>query len=287
MYQISQLMSTPVANSSQSEKEYAVEPSPPCILPSSVCDFLNGDSPFEGHSGDPLTDSPFTCRRSPRLLTNGYYVWTEDSFLCDEDGNITLSPSQTRVLYKENLVSASESWLRGSIFDDVDSSPSEDVWLEGVRRLETNHCKENGGDFDCSLTDDWESQKLNAESVKASFSGPVASQRPRENSYDLSPQSQWTASERFQEEALDHPKTSLLREVSFQAILLAACLIISACARWFLGGIIASVFSCSLVIIIAYVVKSSFFSLANYFKATTGTCGSSELHTAQGSQFNG
>lgn len=62
-----------------------------------------------------------------------------------------------------------------------------------------------GGDFDCSLTDDWESQKLNAESVKASFSGPVASQRPRENSYDLSPQSQWTASERFQEEALDHP----------------------------------------------------------------------------------
>uniref|UniRef100_A0A8B9YFB6 Transmembrane protein 71 n=1 Tax=Bos mutus grunniens TaxID=30521 RepID=A0A8B9YFB6_BOSMU len=228
MYQISQLMSTPVANSSQSEKEYAVEPSPPCILPSSVCDFLNGDSPFEGHSGDPLMDSPFTCRRSPRLLTNGYYIWTEDSFLCDEDGNITLSPSQTRVLYKENLVrifrkkrrirrsfsslfnlSASESWLRGSIFDDVDSSPSEDVWLEGVRRLETNHCKEN--------------------------------------------------------------ETSLLREVSFQAILLAACLIISACARWFLGGIIASVFSCSLVIIIAYVVKSSFFSLANYFKATTGT----------------
>ncbi|XP_025121311.3 transmembrane protein 71 isoform X2 [Bubalus bubalis] len=230
MYQISQLMSTPVASkySSQSEKEYAVEPSPPCILPSSVCDFLNGDSPFEGRSGDPLTDSPFTCRRSPRLLTNGYYIWTEDSFLCDKDGNITLSPSQTRVLYKENLVrifrkkrrirrsfsslfnlSASESWLHGSIFDDVDSSPSEDVWLEGVRRLETNHCKENGGDYDCSLTDDWESQKLNAESVKASFSGPVASQRPRENSYSLSPQSQWTASERFQEEALDHPRAGI------------------------------------------------------------------------------
>ncbi|XP_040118045.1 transmembrane protein 71 isoform X1 [Oryx dammah] len=293
MYQISQLMSTPVASkySSQSEKGCAVEPSPPYILPSSVCDFLDDDSPFEGRSGDPLMGSPFTCRRSPRLLTNGYYIWTEDSFLCDEDGNITLSPSQTSVLYKENLVrifrkkrrirrsfsslfnlSASESWLHGSIFDDVDSSPSEDVWLEGVRRLETNHCKENGGDFDCSLTDDWESQKLNAESVKASFSGPVASQRPRENSYGLSPQSQWTASERFQEDALDHPKTSLLREVSFQAILLAACLIISACARWFLGGIVASVFSCSLVIIIAYVVKSSFLSLAKYFKATTCTC---------------
>ncbi|XP_070333087.1 transmembrane protein 71 isoform X2 [Odocoileus virginianus] len=252
MYQISQLMSTPVASkySAQSEKEYAVEPSPRCILPSSVCDFLDGDSPFEGLSGDPPTGSPVTCRRSPRLLTNGYYIWTEDSFLCDEGGNITLSPSQTRVLYKENLVrifrkkrrirrsfsslfnlSASDSWLHESIFDDVDSSPSEDVWLEGVRRLETNYCKENGGDFDCSLTNDWESQKLNAESVKASFAGPVASQRPRENSCGSSPQSQWTASERFQEDTLDHPKTSLLREVFFQAILLAACLIISACAR--------------------------------------------------------
>ncbi|KAB0364685.1 hypothetical protein FD754_008841, partial [Muntiacus muntjak] len=195
----------------------------------SVCDFLDGDSPFEGRSGDPLTGSPFTCRRSPRLLTNGYYIWTEDSFLCDETGNITLSPSQTRVLYKENLVrifrkkrrirhsfsslfnlSASDSWLQESIFDDVDSSPSEDVWLEGVGRLETNHCKENGGDFDCSLIDDWESQKLNAESVKASFSGPIASQRPRENSYGSSPQSQWTASERFQEDTLDHPTACLI-----------------------------------------------------------------------------
>ncbi|XP_070333090.1 transmembrane protein 71 isoform X5 [Odocoileus virginianus] len=221
MYQISQLMSTPVASkySAQSEKEYAVEPSPRCILPR-------------------IFRKKRRIRRSFSSLFN---------------------------------LSASDSWLHESIFDDVDSSPSEDVWLEGVRRLETNYCKENGGDFDCSLTNDWESQKLNAESVKASFAGPVASQRPRENSCGSSPQSQWTASERFQEDTLDHPKTSLLREVFFQAILLAACLIISACARWFLGGIIASVFSCSLVIIIAYVVKSSFFSLANYFKAPSCT----------------
>ena len=62
-----------------------------------------------------------------------------------------------------------------------------------------------GGDFDCSPTDDWEAQKLNAESVKASFSGPVASQRPRENSCGSSSQSQCTASEHFQEDTLDHP----------------------------------------------------------------------------------
>nr|XP_010987101.2 transmembrane protein 71 isoform X2 [Camelus dromedarius] len=270
MYRISQLMSTPVAtkySSPWSEKQDAGEPSPTCIFPSFLSDFLDGDSSFECCSTDPLTGSHFTCCRSPRLLTNGYYIWTEDSFLCEKDGHVTLSPSQTSVLYKENLVSASESWLHGSIFGDVDSSPSEDIWLEGVRRLDTNHHNAIGGDFDCSLTDDWESEKPNAESVKSSISGLVTSQTPRENSRNSCLQSQLMASD--QENIWDYSKTSLLQEVSFQAILLAACLIISAYARWFLGGILASVFTCSLVVTIAYVVKSSFLSLANYFKAIT------------------
>nr|XP_058898693.1 transmembrane protein 71 isoform X1 [Kogia breviceps] len=292
MNRISQLMSTPVASkySSRSEKEYAVELPPPCIFPSFVCDRLDGDSSFECCSIGPLTGSHFTCRGSPRLLTNGYYIWTEDCFLCDKDGNITLSPSQTSVLYKENLVkifrkkkrircsfsslfnlSASESWLHGSIFGNADSSPNEDGWLEGVRRLETNHCNENGGGLGCSLTDNWELEKLNAASVKTSFSSHVTSRSPGENSHNLPPQSQFTASEHLQEYVLYHPKTSLLREVSFQANLFAACLITSACARWFLGGIIASVFTCSLGITIAYAVKSFLLSLANCFKATTCT----------------
>uniref|UniRef100_A0A8C3YMD4 Transmembrane protein 71 n=1 Tax=Catagonus wagneri TaxID=51154 RepID=A0A8C3YMD4_9CETA len=228
MYRISQLMSTPVANSSGSEKEDTGELSPTCLFPSFVCDSLCGDSSLECGSVDRLAGPHFTCRRSPRLLTNGYYIWTEDSFLCDKDGNVTLSPSQTRVLYKENLVrifrkkkrirhpfsslfslGASESWLHGSVFQNVDSPLSEDIWLEGVRRLDTSHRDEN--------------------------------------------------------------EARLLSEVSFQAILLAACFIISACARWFLGGIIASVFTCSLVITTAYVLKSSFLSLAHYFKTTTCT----------------
>ncbi|KAM9626964.1 transmembrane protein 71 isoform 2-T2 [Trichechus inunguis] len=184
---MSQLMSTPVASkcSSGSEREHTGELSPTCIFPSFACDFLDGDSSFECCFIDPLTGSHFTCRRSPRLLTNGYYIWTGDSFLCDKDGNVTLSPSQTSVMYKENLVrifrkkkrirhslsslfslSASKSWLHGSIFGDVDPSPREDIWLEG---LNAYHCNEN--------------------------------------------------------------ETSLLQEVSFQAILLAACFIFSACAR--------------------------------------------------------
>ncbi|XP_039978999.1 transmembrane protein 71 [Xiphias gladius] len=47
---------------------------------------------------------PCCCRRSPRLLTNGYYAVTEDSFSWDDDGNVSLTPCKTNVSYKENLV---------------------------------------------------------------------------------------------------------------------------------------------------------------------------------------
>ncbi|XP_055968270.1 transmembrane protein 71 isoform X2 [Sorex fumeus] len=228
MYRISQLMSTPVTSSPGywSKREYPRERSSTCVFPSFVCDFLNSDSSYECCSIDPLTGSHFTCRRSPRLLTNGYYIWTEDSFLCDENGNITLSPSQTSVLYKENLVrvfrkkkrtrhslsslfdlQTSKSWLHGSMFEDADSSPNNDIWFNGITRLDIHHCNES--------------------------------------------------------------EFSLWREVSFQAILLVACLIISTCARWFLGGILANVFTCSLMITIVCVVKSLFHNLVSHFKLSS------------------
>lgn len=126
-----------------------------------------------------------------------------------------------------------------------------------------------GGDFDCFLTDNAETTKPNAERVTASSSQHVTSQAPRENSHSLSLQSQLTSSARVQGSILGHSRTSLLREVSFQAIMLAACLIISACGRWFLGGILAPIFTCLLMITIAYAVKLLFPRLASYFKATT------------------
>lgn len=104
MYRDSPLMSTPVANDSRSDEGPSGKLSPTCLFPSFTCDFLDGDSSFECCSIDPLTGSHYICRRSPRLLTNGYYIWTEDSFFCDPDGHITLNPSQTSVMYKENLV---------------------------------------------------------------------------------------------------------------------------------------------------------------------------------------
>ncbi|XP_060467358.1 transmembrane protein 71 isoform X2 [Panthera onca] len=284
MYRISQLMSTPVASSSGSERRYTGEPSPRCLFPSFACDFLDGDSSFEGCSAALLTGSHVTCRRSPRLLSNGYYVWTEDPLLCDKDGNITLSPPQASVLYKENLVrifrkkkrirpsfsdlfslGASKSWQHGNIFGDVDSSLNEDTWLEGVGRLDMHHCDDIGDDHDGSATDAREAEQRKA----ASSSSHAASRTPPENSHDLALQSPGTTSEHFPGNLLDHAKTSLWRDIFFQALLLATCLIICACARCFLGGIFARVLTCPLMITTAHTVTSLFLSLADCFEATT------------------
>ncbi|NWY40731.1 TMM71 protein, partial [Sylvia atricapilla] len=124
---------------------------------SCACAFLDDDPAYEC-STNPLTGSLLTCRRSPRLLSNGYYVLTEDSFLSDEEGNITLTPSHTNVTYKENLVrvfrrrkkirrsldslfnlSASSSWLSSTIPSRMDFSHIEDPWLDGCSKLEASH----------------------------------------------------------------------------------------------------------------------------------------------------
>ncbi|NWQ65865.1 TMM71 protein, partial [Neopipo cinnamomea] len=127
------------------------------IFPSCACAFLDDDPAYEC-STNPLTGSLSRCRRSPRLLSNGYYILAEDSFLSDEEGNVTLTPSHTRVTYKENLIrvfrrrkkirrsldslfnlSASSSWLSSTIPSNVDSSHVDDPWPGGCSKLEASH----------------------------------------------------------------------------------------------------------------------------------------------------
>ncbi|KAF2976324.1 hypothetical protein EK904_011316, partial [Melospiza melodia maxima] len=127
------------------------------IFPSCACAFLDDDPAYEC-STNPLTGSIPACRRSPRLLSNGYYVLTEDSFLSDGEGNITLTPSHTTVTYKENLVrvfrrrkkirrsldslfnlSASSSWLSSTTPSRMDFSHVEDPWPDECSKLEASH----------------------------------------------------------------------------------------------------------------------------------------------------
>ncbi|NWW95565.1 TMM71 protein, partial [Rhynochetos jubatus] len=125
------------------------------LLFSYACAFVDDDPAYECCSTNPLTGSLSTCRHSPRLLSNGYYILTEDSFLSDEEGNVTLTPSQTSVKYKENLVRVfrrrkkirrslaslfslddSSSWLSSTVLSNVDSSLVDDPWPDGWRKLE-------------------------------------------------------------------------------------------------------------------------------------------------------
>ncbi|NWV54375.1 TMM71 protein, partial [Daphoenositta chrysoptera] len=127
------------------------------IFPSCACLFLEEDPAYECPTS-PLTGSLPPCRRSPRLLSNGYYVLTEDSFLSDEEGNLTLTPSHTSVTYKENLVrvfrrrrkirrsldslfnlSASSSWLSSTIPSRMEFSHTEDPGPDGCSKLEASH----------------------------------------------------------------------------------------------------------------------------------------------------
>ncbi|NXG66679.1 TMM71 protein, partial [Hemiprocne comata] len=122
-----------------------------------ACAFLDDDRVYECRSTNPLTGSLSTCRRSPRLLSNGYYILTEDSFLSDEEGNITVAPSQTSVTYKENLVrifrrrkkihlslassfnlDASSPWLSSTVLSDTDSSHVDDPWPDGCSKPEAS-----------------------------------------------------------------------------------------------------------------------------------------------------
>ncbi|XP_061587644.1 transmembrane protein 71 [Cololabis saira] len=134
-----------------------------------------------------------SCRRSPRLLTNGYYAVTEDSFSWDGDGNVSLTPCKTSVSYKENLVrvfrrrrrprgslarllsdvtESCQSWLDEKVFRGVfGTGPVQDRGLDLDRSLDLDQdgdldwirrSREGGSLLDESLWPDLNSTELDA-----------------------------------------------------------------------------------------------------------------------------
>ncbi|XP_040210918.1 transmembrane protein 71 [Rana temporaria] len=66
-----------------------------------TCDLLKFDTPNKSFLPT-LDASP--CRHSPRLLSNGYYAFEEDSYNTDDEGNLSFSPTKCTISYKENIV---------------------------------------------------------------------------------------------------------------------------------------------------------------------------------------
>ncbi|KAM6954052.1 transmembrane protein 71 [Aplochiton taeniatus] len=119
------------------------------------------DSSYSCYSVNPVTGSPCCCRRSPRLLNNGYYVLTEDSYSWDHLGNVSLTPSKINVSYKENLrrifrrrrrarrslssllsdmTETCQSWLGDKVFGEGCPSPlAESSWIDhSLTELDSN-----------------------------------------------------------------------------------------------------------------------------------------------------
>ncbi|XP_072707970.1 transmembrane protein 71 isoform X1 [Ciconia boyciana] len=280
MYGISHVALTPGASSTAFNGEHRRSLSQH-IFPSYACAFLDDDPAYECRSTNPLTGSPSPCRRSPRLLSNGYYVLTEDSFLSDEEGNITLALSQTSVTYKENLVrvfrrrkkirrslaslfnlSASSSWLSSTILSNMDSSHADDPWP-----VEASQSEIGDSDFS-SEYNSHVPQRQTPASNRASLTKDdefLQPEKPFCASKSCSP-----LTKNANEETMSNAESRTVRNVLSQTVALITCLIISVCTRYFLGGLSATLLLIILVFLLSQdAAVSSFFSLDTSFKTTT------------------
>ncbi|XP_076188256.1 transmembrane protein 71 [Aptenodytes patagonicus] len=282
MYGISHVASTPGASSTVFDGEHRRSLSQH-IFPSYACAFLDDDPAYECCSTNPLTGSLSTCRRSPRLLSNGYYVLTEDSFLSDEKGNITLTPSQTSVTYKENLVrvfrrrkkirrslaslfnlGASSSWLSSTILSNMDSC--HDPWPDGCNKLEASQSDIGDSDF---------SSEYNSRVPQRQTPASNGASLTKDDEF-LQPERPFCASKscspfmiNANEETLSNAESRTVRNVLSQMVALITCLIISICTRYFLGGWSATLLLIILVFLLSQdAAVSSFFSLDTPFKTT-------------------
>ncbi|KAF4117629.1 transmembrane protein 71 [Onychostoma macrolepis] len=221
------------------------------------------DSSFECFSTNPLTGSVCVCRRSPRLLANGYYVLTEDSFTTDDEGNVTLTLSHTSVSYKENLVrifrrkrrakrslasllsdvsKSCQSWLEGSVFrrSDPITPLQSSSWDELDNSYETN--------TPISFTYD------PTDPVSSPDKMPPQTQLEEEEP----PCESYSAHEQFSQSVsglLDVPPPSMCHLNSYSSssktsetvflkvllLILTLCLCIAISSGWLLGGVSAAV----------------------------------------------
>ncbi|XP_069777880.1 transmembrane protein 71-like isoform X1 [Narcine bancroftii] len=223
---------------------------------------------------NPLGVSPCMCRRSPRLLTNGYYDISEESFM-DEEGNLTLTPSKINVSYKENLVrifrrrrkarrsfasffsiDSPSSWLNSHLFSGPDCPLAESSWIG------------EGSDFDTSFSNKQDPTDADLSTLNKSWlledALPLIDAKAYSNDDPLV-----NRSEGF----LDLPSQSQLHPPKFcfrnlrrgpdiknflcHLIILALSIGIAAFARCFLGGVIAALITTMLLFTVVLTTAKS------------------------------
>ncbi|XP_064298144.1 transmembrane protein 71 isoform X2 [Phalacrocorax carbo] len=246
-----------------------------CIFPSYTCAFLDDDPAYECCSTNPPTGSISTCRRSPRLLSNGYYILTEDSFLSDDEGNVTLTPSQTSVTYKENLVrvfrrrkkiGVSSSWLSSTVLSNADSSHVDDPWPDGCNKPAASQSDIGDSDF---------SSEYNSHVPQRQSPASLGASLTKDDEF-LQPEKPLCASKscspfmtNANEETLSNAESRTAQNFLSQMVALITCLIISICTRYCLGGLSATLLLIILVFLLSQgAAVSSFFSRDTSFRTT-------------------
>ncbi|XP_014108574.1 PREDICTED: transmembrane protein 71 isoform X4 [Pseudopodoces humilis] len=208
----------------------------------------------------------------------------EDSFLSDEEGNITLTPSHTSVTYKENLVrvfrrrkkirrsldslfnlSASSSWLSSTIPSRMDFSLVEDPWPDGCSKLEASHSDSGDSDFSSECNNHVSQRQIPAPNGSfltkddefLHFEEPFCASKPCSFMINAN------------EETWSNAESRTVQNVISQMVALIMCLIISVCTRYFLGGLSVTLLLIILVFLLSQDAPvSTFFSLNTFFKTT-------------------
>ncbi|CAL9688363.1 unnamed protein product [Knipowitschia caucasica] len=130
---------------------------------------LSPDSSYLLNSPD---SAPCWCRRSPRLLTNGYYNLSQGSFSVDQSGHVSLQEAPPRVSYRESSVRVfrrrrrslvsllhdvkdnCQSWLFTGVFRTQSSDPGPGPGPDLDLSPETTHRPSWDLDLDCSRDQD-------------------------------------------------------------------------------------------------------------------------------------
>ncbi|XP_072107803.1 transmembrane protein 71 isoform X3 [Mobula birostris] len=265
MYPGSEYLSNSLHAAQMFPEEVQKELSPKRVLQS--ISLMTNESPYSPCHLNLLGGSPCACRRSPRLLTNGYYDVSEESFI-DEEGNITLTPSKINISYKENLVrvfrrrrkarrsfasffsmDSSGSWLNSQLFSGASYPLAESSWIDEGSDCDASYSQKYGqGSVDLSRTDkSWLLEEAQPFIDAEVFSTEDLLIDRSQRFLDLPSHSQIRPAKYCVNNATNSPDLITIRNYFSHLIILALSIAITVFARCFLGGVIAALISTTLL----------------------------------------
>ncbi|XP_038664882.1 transmembrane protein 71 isoform X2 [Scyliorhinus canicula] len=278
MYPASPYLSTPLPVAQMFPEDVQEGVSPKETLQSSRFSLMTNENSCSPWHLNPLSGSPCRCRRSPRLLMNGYYDLSEESFM-DDEGNLTLTPSKINISYKENLVrifrrkrrvrrsfaslfsiDSSSSWLNRSLFSGPDCPLAESSWVDGGSDFDSNFSNNQGeSSIDLSSTGkSWLSEETLPSINGEAYSGESLLMNKSTGGFlKLPSHSQLHPAKCFFSNMPKNPESMSVKNFFFHLTILVVSICVAVFARWFCGGVVA-VLLMTMLVFTAVLPKSAY-----------------------------